>query len=109
MSKGAILPYNHINMAKLSHDDVLKLARLARLQLTDDEVTKFTEEISTILGYVEQLQNVDLDKLEPTLQVTGLTNVMRPDEAIDYGPSPADLLKNAPATEDGHIKVRRML
>lgn len=105
----APLPYNHINMTKLSRDDVLKLARLARLQLTDDEVTKFTEEISTILGYVQQLQEVDLSKLEPTQQVTGLTNVMRADEEVDYGPSPADLLMNAPATEDGHIKVRRML
>lgn len=96
-------------MAKLSRDDVLKLARLARLQLTEEEVTKFTDEISTILGYVEQLQKVDLDKLEPTMQVTGLTNATRPDEEVEYGPSPEDLLRNAPATESGHIKVRRML
>jgi aspartyl-tRNA(Asn)/glutamyl-tRNA(Gln) amidotransferase subunit C len=96
-------------MAKLSHNDVLKLARLARLHLSDAEVTKFQEEISAILGYVEQLQNVDVSKLEPTAQVTGLTNVTRPDEEKDYGTTPEDLLKNAPATEDGHIRVRRML
>lgn len=96
-------------MAKLTRDDVLRLARLARLQLTDVEVTKFTDEISAILGYVEQLQQVDLNKLDPTLQVTGLTNATRPDEVVNYGVSPSDLLKNAPATEDGHIKVKRML
>lgn len=96
-------------MAKLSHEDVLKLARLARLQLTDEEVDKFAEEISTILGYVEQLQNVNLDNLEPTQQVTGLVNVMRPDEVSEYGTSSEDLLKNAPETEDGHIKVKRMV
>jgi len=95
-------------MAKLTREDVLKLARLSRLHLTDEEVEKFQKEIEAILGYVEQLQNVDLS-LEPTYQVTGLTNVTRPDEVIDYGASPGDLLKNAPATEDGHIKVKRML
>lgn len=93
----------------LSTEDVLKLARLARLKLTEEEVAKFRDEISAILGYVEQLQNVDLSKLEPTLQVTGLTNVTRADEVVSYGPTPDDLLKNAPATEDGHIKVKRML
>jgi aspartyl-tRNA(Asn)/glutamyl-tRNA(Gln) amidotransferase subunit C len=96
-------------MAKLSRDDVLKLARLARLQLTDEELDQFAVEISAILGYVEQLQNVDLDGVEPTYQVTGLTNVMRPDQEVDYTAKPNDLLKNAPATEGGHIKVKRML
>lgn len=96
-------------MTKLSTEDVLKLARLARLKLSDEEIEKFRDEISAILGYVKQLQDVDLNNLEPTLQVTGLTNVTRPDEVVNYGPTPVDLLKNAPATEDGHIKVKRMI
>ena len=96
-------------MAKLSRDDVLKLARLARLHLSDEEIAQFQEEISAILGYVEQLQQVDVEGLEPTSQVTGLKNVMRPDEVRDYGVSAEELLKNAPATQDGHIKVKRML
>ena len=66
-------------------------------------------DISAILGYVEQLQKVDLKGVEPTYQVTGLKNVMRPDVIKDYGVSPEALLKNAPATEKGHIKVKRML
>lgn len=93
----------------MTKDDVLKLARLARLHLNDEEVAKFTDEIGSILGYVEQLQAVDLDGVEPTYQVTGLKNVMRKDEVRDYGVTPDELLKNAPATEDGHIKVRRIL
>ncbi len=96
-------------MAKLSRDDVLKLARLSRLHLTDEEVEQFAEEINAILGYVEQLQQVELDGVEPTYQVTGLKNVMRPDEIVEYGVTPEALLKNAPATENGHIKVKRML
>lgn len=96
-------------MAKLTREDVLKLARLSRLHLTDEEVAAFQEEISTILGYVEQLQQVDVDGLEPTNQVTGLKDVMREDVVKDYGVSPKELLKNAPATEDDHIKVKRMI
>ncbi len=96
-------------MAKLSRDDVLKLARLARLRLSDEEIEQFRTEISAILGYVEQLQKADLKGVEPTYQVTGLKNVTRPDEEIAYGASPKQLLKNLPALEDGHIKVKRML
>jgi aspartyl-tRNA(Asn)/glutamyl-tRNA(Gln) amidotransferase subunit C len=96
-------------MSTLSRDDILKLARLARLRLTDEEVDGFAHEISAILGYTEQLQAIDLDGVMPTTQVTGLVNVMRPDELIDYGASPEELLKNAPAAEQGHIKVRRMI
>lgn len=97
-------------MAKLSKDDVLKLARLSRLHLTDEEIDQFTKEIGAILGYVEQLQKVDLDNLPPTYQVTGLKNVMRADVEKDYGASREELLKNAPARDEkGHFKVKRML
>lgn len=96
-------------MAKLTREDVLRLARLARLELSDDEVEQFTAEIGSILQYVEQLQTVDLEGVEPTYQVTGLTNVMREDVVKDYGTTPEKLLKNAPATKDGHIKVKRII
>ena len=96
-------------MAKLSRADILKLAQLSRLHLSDKEIKQFTAEISSILGYVEQLQSVDLKNVKPTNQVTGLTNVLRKDELFDYGATPEELLKNAPSTQDGHIKVKRML
>lgn len=96
-------------MAKLSHDDVLKLAALARISLTDEEVDSFAEELSAILGYVEMLSQVDVSGLEPTNQVTGLTNVMRKDDVKDYGYAPADLLKNAPSVEKNMLKVKRMI
>jgi len=96
-------------MAKLSKDDVLKLAKLSRLNLTDDEVARFQDDLSKILDYVEQLQDADIEDLEPTYQVTGLTNVNREDEVIDYGVSQTELLKNAPATEDSYIKVKRVI
>ncbi|HMH31287.1 MAG TPA: Asp-tRNA(Asn)/Glu-tRNA(Gln) amidotransferase subunit GatC [Methylomirabilota bacterium] len=96
-------------MAKLSREDVLKLAQLARLDLSDAEVKEYSQELSEILQYVEQLGEVDVSGLKPTNQVTGLENVTREDEIKDYGYKTEDLLKNLPATKDGQIKVKRML
>ena len=96
-------------MSKLTRDDVLKLARLARLQLSDEEVEEYSSELSQILGYVEQLGGVDVSGLEPTNQVTGLTNVTRKDEVRDYGYQPDELLKNVPAVEANQIKTKRVL
>jgi aspartyl-tRNA(Asn)/glutamyl-tRNA(Gln) amidotransferase subunit C len=96
-------------MAKLSKEEVLKLAYLARLDLTEFEVEEFRTELSNILTYVEQLKNVDTDQLSPTNQVTGLTNVMRDDKLIDYGYQPKKLLENVPFVKDEQIKVKRMV
>lgn len=96
-------------MARLTRDDVLHLAQLARISLSDDEVDEFSEELSAILQYVEQLSSVDVAGLRPTNQVTGLTNVMRDDIVKDYGYAPQDLLKNVPAVQDNQLKVRRMI
>ncbi|MBX4197044.1 Asp-tRNA(Asn)/Glu-tRNA(Gln) amidotransferase subunit GatC [Candidatus Saccharibacteria bacterium] len=96
-------------MSKLSRDDVLKLAALSKLRLSDDEVEKLRGELSEILSYVETLNQVDTTGLEPTYQVSGLKNVYRPDETKDYGYKVEDLLKNAPATQDSQFKVKRVL
>lgn len=96
-------------MSKLSREDILKLARLSRLELTEQEVEQFAAEISDILQYTELLQKIDLQGTEPTYQVTGLKDVTRPDKPVDYGASQAKLLQNAPALKDGYFKVKRML
>lgn len=96
-------------MAMLSRDDVLKLAQLARLELSDAEVEEYATELSAVLQYVEQLSEVNVKGLKPTQQVTGLTNVTREDEVKNYGYDPKDLLKNVPETKDGHIKAKRMV
>ncbi|HLA49235.1 MAG TPA: Asp-tRNA(Asn)/Glu-tRNA(Gln) amidotransferase subunit GatC [Candidatus Saccharimonadales bacterium] len=96
-------------MSKLSRDAVLKLAQLSRLKLTDEEIERFREELSSILDYVEVLDKVDTKGLEPTYQVTGLKNVMRRDEVKDYQAKPKELMKNAPAVEKNQFKVKRVL
>ena len=96
-------------MSKLSRDAVLKLAKLSCLKLTEEEIERFSEELSAILDYVEALNKVDTKGLEPTYQVTGLKNVMRHDEPIEYQAKPKELLKNAPAVEKNQFKVKRVL
>lgn len=96
-------------MAKLTREDVLKLARLAKLDLDDAEIDKLRTEMSDILQFVEQLQDADVKNLKPTHQVTGLTNVTRSDKVIDYGYKAEMLLENVPELKDHQIKVKRML
>lgn len=96
-------------MTELTREDVLKLARLARLNVTDEEVDEYLKELREILNYVAKLDETDVAGLEPTSQVSGLVNVMRDDQVIDYGVSHEDLLRLAPQTQDGQIKVRRMI
>lgn len=97
-------------MAKLHNEDVLKLAQLARLKLSEAEIEQFRNEINNILSYVEMLQEVDIDGVKPTSQVTGLTNKTRADKIVATTLKRADLLKNVPElTDEGYIKVKRVL
>jgi aspartyl-tRNA(Asn)/glutamyl-tRNA(Gln) amidotransferase subunit C len=108
-ARHSIICYHIANMAELTREDLLKLAQLARLSLTDEEVEEFRGELSAILDYVRQLKDVDVAGLKPTTQVSGLTNVMRDDVLQDYGIDRKDLLKNVPQVEDEMIKVKRMV
>lgn len=96
-------------MTKITTDDVKYVARLSKIAITEDEAAKFTKELDAILGYVQQLDAVDTTGLQPTYQVTGLTNVTREDVLIDYGVGQEDLLKNAPRSRDGYIEVPKVL
>lgn len=96
-------------MTKLTRDQVLKLAHLSRLKLTDEEIDRFVNELSEILNYVEILNNADTEGVEPTYQVTGLRNVMRNDEPIEYSARADDLLAIAPNKKKRQYKVKRVL
>ena len=96
-------------MSVISPEELLKLAQLARLKLTEEEIERLPNELSAILEYVKQLDKVDTSGLEPTYQVTGLKNITRTDELKDYQAKPAELLKNAPATQDNQFKVKRVI
>jgi aspartyl-tRNA(Asn)/glutamyl-tRNA(Gln) amidotransferase subunit C len=93
----------------ISIDDVRYVAGLAKIAVSDHEVAQLQKELDTILGYVQQLNELDTNGIEPTYQVTGLTNVNRDDEIIDYGVSQEALLGSAPQSKDGQIKVPKVL
>lgn len=95
-------------MTQVSRDDVLTLARLSSLQLSDEEADSLTVDIENILSYVAKLGELDTGKVEPTYQVTGLENVWRGDD-INQPLSRNDLLDLAPASENGQIKVPKVL
>lgn len=101
--------YNEPSMKKITLDEIHNLARLSRIKLSDEEARSLRKDLESILGYVDQLAEVDTSELETTSQVTGLTNQTRKDVVKDYGVSREDLLKNAPARQDGFIKVKKVL
>ena len=96
-------------MSSISIDDVKKLAKLSALTISDTEAEALRGQLQEILGFVSQLSEVDTTGVKPTYQVTGLSNVWREDEVIEYGLDREALLKNAPDHQDGQIKVRRVI
>lgn len=96
-------------MTQISRDDVLHLAQLSNLQLADDEIAGLQEDLGNILGYVEQLGELDTTGVEPTYQVTDLENVWRDDSVIDYGITREELLARAPQQDKQQIKVPKVL
>ncbi|MDD5469890.1 MAG: Asp-tRNA(Asn)/Glu-tRNA(Gln) amidotransferase subunit GatC [Candidatus Peribacteraceae bacterium] len=83
-------------MATISHDDVRHIAKLCRLSLEEDKVEKFSRELTSILTYIDRLQEVDTKGVKPLKSVTGLTNAMREDAVREDGTSPDALLECSP-------------
>lgn len=96
------------NLLMLTKDDVQKIATLARIGLTDQELERFTRDLSAVLDYVAELQSIDVEGVEEVSQVTGLVNVQRKDEAV-VTEDREDLLASAPETKDDYIKVKAIL
>jgi aspartyl-tRNA(Asn)/glutamyl-tRNA(Gln) amidotransferase subunit C len=96
-------------MTQISRDDVVYLAGLSNLQLAEDELNRLTADIINILGYVEQLNELDTSNIEPTYQVTGLESIWREDEVMSKNVSREELLALAPESVDNQIKVPKVL
>lgn len=89
-------------------DRVRRIAHLARLNLADDEVTLFSEQLSHILDYVEQLDSLDTANVEPLAHSLPLTDVLR-DDVPSNGLTREQATANAPATRDGFFSVPPVL
>jgi aspartyl-tRNA(Asn)/glutamyl-tRNA(Gln) amidotransferase subunit C len=88
----------------IDREQVLHVARLARLELSDDEVTKIAGELSKILEHVERIEALDLDDVPPTTHVVEVANALRPDEPRPCLPREV-ALANAPAVADDGFSV----
>ncbi len=86
----------------LTKDEVRHIAKLARLNLSEEEVEKFTKELSSILDYVDQLQEVDTEGVVSTAQVTGLNNSFRADEVKPSKAEADQLLETSPLPKVEH-------
>ncbi|MBK5230023.1 MAG: Asp-tRNA(Asn)/Glu-tRNA(Gln) amidotransferase subunit GatC, partial [Thermoleophilia bacterium] len=80
------------------------VARLARLRLTEDEQERMLRELDAVLGYIEHIEELNLDGVEPTSHVVDLVNSLRPDE-IRESLTHEQALANAPETADGGFAV----
>lgn len=96
-------------MTQISRDNVQHLAQLSSLQLDDSEIDGLQQDIQNILGYVEQLSELNTDGVEPTYQVTGLSNVWRDDTVVDSAVSREVLLALPNEQTDHQIKVPKVL
>lgn len=91
----------------ISADEVKHVAKLARLELTDEEVEKYSKQLGDILKYVEQMNEVDTTGIEPMPHAIPLYNVMRED-VVKYEETKEELMKNAPYEEDGFFRVPKI-
>jgi aspartyl-tRNA(Asn)/glutamyl-tRNA(Gln) amidotransferase subunit C len=95
---------------KLSKQEIEHIAGLARLELSDEEIKLYGEQLSGILSYVDQLKEVDTSGVEPTAQITGIANALRQDETGEWDKEETeDALRQAAQSEGRQIKVKRIL
>jgi aspartyl-tRNA(Asn)/glutamyl-tRNA(Gln) amidotransferase subunit C len=88
----------------LTLQEVEHIAKLARLELTDEEKNRYREQLSAILDHVAQLQKLDTSAVPPLAGMSGSESHLRPD-APRPGLTPDALFKNAPAHENGQFKI----
>jgi len=85
------------------------VAKLAYIEVSDAEKTKFAERLASVLSYVDQLQAVDTTNVSETMQITGLTNALASDEVMNCEISREELLSRAPQSDRGMVRVPKVI
>ncbi|MBU1160823.1 Asp-tRNA(Asn)/Glu-tRNA(Gln) amidotransferase subunit GatC, partial [Patescibacteria group bacterium] len=94
----------------LNQKQIQHIANLARLELTEEELKKYSNQLSDILSYINQLKEADTTNVEPTAQVTGMENIFREDTVEEWDKDEIEVaLEQAGELEDGQVKVGRVL
>ncbi len=91
----------------INKEEVKHVAKLARLELTDEEVNKYSQQLGSILKYVEQMNEIDTTGIEPMPHAIPVYNVMRED-VVKYEQTKEELMANAPFEEDGFFRVPKI-
>jgi aspartyl-tRNA(Asn)/glutamyl-tRNA(Gln) amidotransferase subunit C len=97
-----------VSEPRISREDVQHVARLARLELSAEDLVRMQAELSNILAYIDKLRSVDTAGVPPTSHAVPLTNVMREDEPRPSLPL-ADMLANAPEPAGDFFRVPRIV
>ncbi|MBD3272207.1 MAG: Asp-tRNA(Asn)/Glu-tRNA(Gln) amidotransferase subunit GatC [Elusimicrobia bacterium] len=92
----------------ITKKDVQHIAKLARLSLTSQDQERFTQQLARIIEYIDQLQKLDTEHIEPLAQPLALTNVYRDDTVEPSGLEDA-IIRNAPEHEDRFFKVKKVI
>lgn len=93
---------------KLTREEVLHVARLAMLQISEEETAMYTEQLNSILEYANQLNKLDTSDVMPTAHAVPLKNVLRED-AVRPGLPQEEVLANAPEAEEGMFRVPKVI
>lgn len=97
-------------MGKLTKVDVLHVAKLAKLELADEEIDKYASQLSKIVDYISELSEVDTSDVEPTSQTTGMENITRKDEPkSDQFLTQEEALGGSDKIYNGYFKVKAVL
>jgi len=93
---------------KISKDDVIKVAELARMEVTEKETEIFTDQLGNILEYIEKLNELDTDNVEPTSHVLDISTPLREDRVVNWL-TIDEVLQNAPESEDDFFVVPQVI
>lgn len=96
-------------MSEVNEATIARIAQLARVAFSEADAAQTTGDVQRVLRLVDGLQAAETEGVEPTSQVTGLTDVLREDIVVRSSVSPEDLLARAPRHEAGYIVVKRVL
>lgn len=98
----------YYKVMSISRDEIQRIAKLARIELTEEEMGRFQGDLNKVLGYIEVLKAINTEGVAPLASVTGLENTWREDEEADLGLQKA-IIENAPEKSGRFIKVKKVL
>ena len=93
---------------QISKDEIIHIAKLANLNLNDQEIEQYTNDMKDILNFANTINNVNTEDVEDSINITENYNVFRKDEIEEFGDREA-LLKNAPSQDDGMFRIPKVI